>query len=191
MTTATVTPDVERLCQQQRLDAAARSRHIRSYRSELKRRIAAGEVTVAAVLGERPPEISSWPILELVVAQAGWGYPAARKLLDKLGITENRSIGVLTLRQCTVISAVLEGTASPRRRCRECGCLDAAACTRTGQLTGGLVTCHWVRDDLCSACLDELMQEPAAGDPTDARWTHPSWAYTSALAAVELVEAIS
>lgn len=32
------------------------------------------------------------------------------------------------------------------RRCRECGCTDARACVVDG------VPCHWVEQDLCSAC---------------------------------------
>jgi hypothetical protein len=31
------------------------------------------------------------------------------------------------------------------RACRECGCTDDEACWPSG--------CHWVEDDLCSACL--------------------------------------
>lgn len=34
-----------------------------------------------------------------------------------------------------------------RRRCRICGCTDDRACVTDG------VPCHWVEDDLCSACV--------------------------------------
>lgn len=34
------------------------------------------------------------------------------------------------------------------RVCRACGCTDKAACVVAG------VPCHWVEEDLCSACVE-------------------------------------
>jgi hypothetical protein len=39
-----------------------------------------------------------------------------------------------------------------KRRCRVCGCTDDD-CHRCTEKTGH--PCHWVEDDLCSACADE------------------------------------
>lgn len=45
----------------------------------------------------------------------------------------------------------------PERACRECGCTDAHACTVNGE------PCHWVGDDLCSACVKpDRLQEALA-----------------------------
>lgn len=41
----------------------------------------------------------------------------------------------------------------PIRSCRICGCTDED-CRQCIENTGG--PCHWVEDDLCSACADEL-----------------------------------
>ena len=42
------------------------------------------------------------------------------------------------------------------RRCEVCGCTDAHACLDGGE------PCHWVADDLCSACEEELREESEA-----------------------------
>ncbi len=34
--------------------------------------------------------------------------------------------------------------------CRVCGCTEFDAC-----ITEGMVPCHWVEPDLCSACVDK------------------------------------
>lgn len=43
------------------------------------------------------------------------------------------------------------------RRCRECGCTEARACTVAG------VPCMWIGEDLCSACALEPFLASAAG----------------------------
>jgi hypothetical protein len=47
----------------------------------------------------------------------------------------------------TVVDRVLE-----IRRCRKCGCTDVN-CEQCVEKTGD--ACHWVEDDLCSACVNE------------------------------------
>ena len=42
------------------------------------------------------------------------------------------------------------------RQCRECGCTDAEQCWPIG--------CHWVEDDLCSACVDTAAAIQLEGD---------------------------
>lgn len=47
------------------------------------------------------------------------------------------------------------------RTCRACGCTDED-CRQCIEKTG--VPCHWVADDLCSACLDQdLVNEALKG----------------------------
>lgn len=38
------------------------------------------------------------------------------------------------------------------RMCRSCGCTDDWACV----VPPTYVPCHWVEEDLCSACADEM-----------------------------------
>lgn len=51
------------------------------------------------------------------------------------------------MRAVAVAVAVLE------RKCRTCGCTDSD-CSRCIWRTGR--ACHWVEDDLCSACAGEV-----------------------------------
>lgn len=43
------------------------------------------------------------------------------------------------------------------RRCRQCGCTDYD-CSECVERTG--LPCHWVEEDLCSACVEETLQNP-------------------------------
>lgn len=59
------------------------------------------------------------------------------------------------------------GESSIFRRCRVCGCTDAHAC-----IDGG-VPCHWVADDLCSACDQEASEAETVeftAEDLDVRW---------------------
>jgi hypothetical protein len=56
----------------------------------------------------------------------------------------------------------LKEEAGDVRRCRVCGCTDDD-CSQCIAKTGK--ACHWVEEDLCSACQPEKKKEPApAGD---------------------------
>lgn len=65
-------------------------------------------------------------------------------------------------------------TAVGERTCRECGCTDNNACvfpsTTHDEATpaGRPTTCHWIEDDLCSAC------DPDAPEDVAHLWQHPS-----------------
>ena len=72
---------------------------VRSARSELKTRIAAGELSAAEMILSCPPELRSMSIAELLACQHGWGEVRSRALLAQVALREDKSIGSLTDRQ--------------------------------------------------------------------------------------------
>ncbi len=72
---------------------------VRSARSELKTRIAAGELSAAEMILSCPPELSGMSIAELLASQRGWGEVRCRALLAQVALREDKSIGSLTDRQ--------------------------------------------------------------------------------------------
>jgi hypothetical protein len=92
----------------QRLRALERANAIRLARAELKRQIADGEVSVADVLLEPPPEAASWQVWDLLMSQRRWGSSRCRKFLWKNRITETKPVGALTERQRRLLASQLE-----------------------------------------------------------------------------------
>ncbi len=92
----------------QRLRALERANAVRLARAELKRRIADGEVSAAAVILDPPHEASSWAIRELLMSQRHWGSTRCRKFLSRNQITETKPVGALTERQRRLLAAQLE-----------------------------------------------------------------------------------
>ena len=91
----------------QHMKALAKANEVRLARASLKRRIAAGEISVAQVLADYPPEAEGMTVSELLSSQRRWGRTRSRKLLSRLDLTENKRIGTLTERQMTLLTAAL------------------------------------------------------------------------------------
>ena len=91
----------------QQLQALERANQVRLARAELKRQVAAREVSAAAVIEECPWEAASMKISELLMSQRRWGTARCRRLLLSIGVPENKEIGTLTDRQRRVLAAVL------------------------------------------------------------------------------------
>lgn len=83
----------------QRLRALERANEIRLARAELKRRIADGHVSAAAVILAPPGEASSWSIGDLLMSQRRWGSTRCHKFLVRNQINETKAVGALTERQ--------------------------------------------------------------------------------------------
>lgn len=70
--------------------------------------------------------------------------------------------------------AAIELALGSERVCRGCGCTETNACVFLSKAFsdaapgGRPTTCHWIEEDLCSAC------DPAAPADVAARWQHPS-----------------
>lgn len=91
----------------QHMKALAKANEVRLARASLKRQIAAGELSVAEVLADFPPEAEGMTVSELLSSQRRWGRTRSRKLLSRLDLTENKRIGTLTERQMTLLTAAL------------------------------------------------------------------------------------
>ena len=95
--------------QPQHLVALARANRVRLARAALKRRIAAGEVTVAEVLATVPEEVESMAVADLLSCQRRWGVTRCRRFLAGSMVSETRLVGTLTERQRQELSRRLDG----------------------------------------------------------------------------------
>lgn len=91
----------------QHLRALERANRVRLARAELKRRIAAGEVSAAEVVVTRPWEAESMTLAELLTSQRRWGHTRCRKFLAALGLSETKTVASLTDRQRDALAAAL------------------------------------------------------------------------------------
>lgn len=91
----------------QHLRALERANHVRLARAELKRQVAAEELTAAEVVLSCPWEAESMAISELLMSQRRWGRARCRRLVVSLGLPENKQLGTLTERQRLGLAAGL------------------------------------------------------------------------------------
>ncbi len=98
--------------QTQQLQALRQANRVRLARAELKRRVAAGTVSAAAVVLDPPWEAASMEIGDLLRSQRRWGAARCRRLLVSVGLSENKQLDTLTDRQREVLAAVLEAAPS-------------------------------------------------------------------------------
>lgn len=98
----------------QHLRALERANAVRLARAELKRRIAAGDVTASEVLLGTPWEADSMTIGDLLTSQRRWGVTRSRRLLQTAVVSESKTIGAMTERQRHLLADLLspaDGTA--------------------------------------------------------------------------------
>jgi hypothetical protein len=98
--------------QSERRRALVRANEVRSARSELKRRVSAGELSAAQIVLAPPRDASSWPLVELLRSQRGWGEAKSRGFLAEHQIDGRKPIGALTDRQRRLLAAQLTLRAS-------------------------------------------------------------------------------
>ena len=91
----------------QHLLALQHANRVRLARAELKRRIAAQDISAAEVVLDPPLETESMDISDLLMAQRRWGRARCRRLLLSLGLPENKQLGTLTPRQRYALAALL------------------------------------------------------------------------------------
>lgn len=91
----------------QHLIALQQANRVRLARAELKRQVAAAEVTAAEVVLSCRWEAASMELSDLLMSQRRWGRARCRRLLLSLGLPENKHIGTLTQRQRSALVAVL------------------------------------------------------------------------------------
>src|SRR3954470_12472871 len=93
----------------QHMQALAQANRVRLARAELKRLVAEGEATVAAVVLECPWEAESMTIADLLMSQHRWGRSRCRRFLLSVPMTETKTIGSMTMRQRKELGARLSG----------------------------------------------------------------------------------
>ncbi len=83
----------------QHMRALARANEVRLARAQMKREIASGHRHVLEIVGECPWEAESMTVGELLRSQRRWGRARSRKLINSVGLTENKQLGSFTQRQ--------------------------------------------------------------------------------------------
>jgi hypothetical protein len=93
--------------QEQHLRALEYANRVRLARARMKRRIAAGELSVAEIVLGCPWQAHSMSISDLLMSQKRWGRTRCRRLLVSLSVPENKQVGTLTERQRLALAAML------------------------------------------------------------------------------------
>src|SRR2546421_8603049 len=91
----------------QYMRALRRANEVRLARAELKRRVAFGEIDVAEVILFCPWEAQIMAVCDLLMSQRRWGQTRCRKLLARLPMSENKTVGSMTDRQRRALAAML------------------------------------------------------------------------------------
>jgi hypothetical protein len=89
--------------------ALSQANRVRLARAELKRAIADGRTTVAAVVTDCPWEAASMSIGDLLMSQHRWGKTRCRRFLAPIPMSETKTVGSLTERQRRELAARLSG----------------------------------------------------------------------------------
>ena len=97
----------------QHLRALEHANRVRLARARMKRRIAAGELSVPEVILSSPWEAQSMRISELLMSQRRWGSARCRRVLRSLNVPENKPVGTLTDRQRLALAAILTAKRAP------------------------------------------------------------------------------
>jgi hypothetical protein len=91
----------------QHMRALERANKVRLARAELKRRVAMGEIDVAAVILECPWEADSMAVADLLMSQRRWGQTRCRKFLSQIPMSEKKTVGSMTERQRRTLAVLL------------------------------------------------------------------------------------
>lgn len=106
----------------QHLRALARANEVRLARAELKRQVHAGEVSAADVILASAWEAESMTVADLLMAQRRWGHTRCRTFLQRIPMSETKTVGSMTERQRNAVAQLLaagEMTGSPAPLTRE------------------------------------------------------------------------
>jgi hypothetical protein len=89
--------------------ALAQANRVRLARAELKKRVAEGEASVAAVVLDCPWQAESMTISDLLMSQHRWGRTRCRRFLSSISMSETKTIGTMTDRQRRELAGLLVG----------------------------------------------------------------------------------
>src|SRR3954467_14969445 len=99
----------------QHLQALERANQVRLARAELKRRVAAGQMSATEIVLACPPEAEGIAVSDLLMSQRRWGRTRCRKFLATIPLTENKTIGSMTDRQRRAFATMLPAIVAQRR----------------------------------------------------------------------------
>ncbi len=99
----------------QHLQALERANQVRLARAQLKRRVAAGQISATEIVLACPREAEGMAVSDLLMSQRRWGRTRCRKFLATIPLTENKTIGSMTERQRHAFASSLPVAAQPRR----------------------------------------------------------------------------
>lgn len=100
--TATIAP-----APPQHMQALQRANEVRLARAELKRRIAAGEISASEVILGCPWEADSMSVADVLMSQRRWGHTRCRNFLAGIPMSETKTVGSMTERQRHALSDLL------------------------------------------------------------------------------------
>jgi hypothetical protein len=100
--TATIAP-----APPQHMQALQRANKVRLARAELKRRVAAGEISASEVILTCPWEADSMTVSDLLMSQRRWGHTRCRNFLAGVPMSETKTVGSMTQRQRHALSDML------------------------------------------------------------------------------------
>ncbi len=93
--------------QPQHMKALQRANEVRLARCDLKRLVAAGELSAAEVILTCPWEAASMTIAELLTSQRRWGTFRTAEFLAAIGMRETKTVASMTERQRGLLAAML------------------------------------------------------------------------------------
>ena len=99
----------------QHMQALQRANKVRLARAELKRQVAAGEISASEVILECPWEAASMSVADLLMSQRRWGHTRCRNFLAGVPMSETKTVGSMTQRQRHALSDMLERQARAGR----------------------------------------------------------------------------
>jgi hypothetical protein len=110
----------------QHLLALRRANEVRLARADLKRRIAAGEVSAGEVILDCPWEAESMAVADLLMSQRRWGHTRCRNFLSGVPMSETKTVGSMTQRQRLALSGMLGCAGTDARTQRDARVLVGA-----------------------------------------------------------------
>jgi hypothetical protein len=87
------------LTPEQRAAALAKAAEARAARAEIKARLKGGGMSLAEALDSDDPNVGKLKVLSLLESLPRWGKVKARKVMEDIGIAENRRVQGLGSKQ--------------------------------------------------------------------------------------------
>ena len=88
----------------QYMEALRRANEVRFARTQTRREVSRGTLSVSEVILTCRPELRTMTLLELLIAQHRWGAKRSRDLLAELDLPETKSLGTMTERQRRLVA---------------------------------------------------------------------------------------